>query len=168
MAAEGKTQKREEQIAVPTRLPVSWDGGVPEGGRQTARPVVVAPVIPCLYLGSPTDLEQLRNRNTKGVRDLHQGPHRRIAAPEFQVAQIAPLHGRSLRKLFLSPALRLAERPDSLRQKPQDLGFGYGQPSSFRNGRVGFVRSELQSSLRNPRHSLEWERRRAIQGASQR
>jgi hypothetical protein len=95
--------------------------------------------------GFPAAFEKLLNRNTKSVRDLHQGPHRGITAPQFQIPQIAPLHGRTLGQLLLGPALRLAEHSDALRQQPQDLGFGYGQPSSFRNGRVGFVRSELQS-----------------------
>ena len=90
--------------------------------------------------------EKLLNRNAERIRDLHQGPHRRISAPEFQIPQVAPLHCGTLCQLLLGPALRLAERSDALRQQPQDLGFGYGQPSSFRNGRYGFVRSELQSS----------------------
>jgi hypothetical protein len=45
----------------------------------------------------------------------------------------------------LSPALRRAQRFDSLRQQPQELGFGYWQPPSFRNGSLAVVRSELQS-----------------------
>jgi hypothetical protein len=51
--------------------------------------------------------------------------------------------------LLLSPAPRLAQHFDAHCQLPENLGLGYGQPPSFRNGRPSVVRSEVQSNAEN-------------------
>jgi len=84
-----------------------------------------------LAAGSCGFLKERGRGHAERVRNLHERPHRGVAAAALQVGQIAALDRRPLRKPLLRPVLREAQSLDPPREVAEDVGFGDGQPFIF-------------------------------------